>query len=197
MKKVLSEIFDWIKTIVIIFIAVTLIQRYVFTPVRVDGQSMFSTLHDGDSVILWELGYQPSPFDVIVFEYSPDIFYVKRLIGFPGQTVRYENDQLYIDEVAVMEPYLEKAKTDVAEDSVFFSWDFNTGPFTEDFTSQDVCQINGFQECDVIPEGYFLVLGDNRPFSKDSRHIGLISEDQIMGRAAWIQWPLSRFGSIN
>ena len=89
MKKVFSEIFDWVKTFVIIFIAVTLIHKYVFTPVKVDGPSMYPTLHDGDSVILWELGYEPEPFDVIVFEYSPDVYYVKRVIGVPGQTVSY------------------------------------------------------------------------------------------------------------
>ena len=53
MKKVFSEIFDWVKTFVIIFIAVTLIHKYVFTPVKVDGPSMYPTLHEGDTVILW------------------------------------------------------------------------------------------------------------------------------------------------
>ena len=48
----------------------------------------------------------------------------------------------------------------------------------------------------MIPEGYYLVLGDNLPHSKDSRHIGLISEDQILGKATWIQWPLSHFGKV-
>jgi len=195
MKKLFWEIFDWFKTIVIVFIIVTLVQRYVFTPVRVDGQSMYSTLHDGDSVILWELGYEPSSFDIVVFEHTEGIYYVKRLIGLPGQTVWYENDQLYIDGVAVAEPYLEQPKEDVAADS-FLSWDLSGGLFTENFFLQDICDFNGFTDCEVIPEGYYLVLGDNRPNSRDSRHIGLISEEQVMGKAAWIQWPLSRFGSI-
>jgi signal peptidase I len=112
----------------------------------------------------------------------------------PGQTVRYENDQLYIDEVPVQEPYIETAKEDVADSPLFF-WAKNSGNFTTDFTLQDICGINGFT-CDVIPEGWFLVLGDNRPHSKDSRHIGLVSEDQILGRAAWVQWPFDRFGSV-
>lgn len=191
MKKVFSEIFDWVKTFVIIFIAVTLIHKYVFTPVKVDGPSMYPTLHDGDSVILWELGYEPEPFDVIVFEYSPDVYYVKRVIGMPGQTVSYRDDQLYIDEMPVEESYLDEGKSLVTY-SDEFTWDFN---------SEEVCEINRTEgapidSCHVIPEGYYLVLGDNRPHSKDSRHIGLVSEDKILGKATWIQWPLSRFGRI-
>ena len=77
MKKVLREVFDWVKTFVIIFILVTLVHKYVFTPVKVDGPSMYPTLHDEDSVILWKFGYQPKPFDVIVFEYSPDVYYAR------------------------------------------------------------------------------------------------------------------------
>ena len=196
MKKILWEIFDGLKTIVVFFIVLTLVQRYVFTPVKVDGQSMYSTLYDGDWVIMWELGYEVSAFDVVVFENEKDEFYVKRIIGMPGQSVYYQNDQLNIDGIIYEEPYLGESKEDVANNSLFF-WDFSGGLFTEDFTSQEICLIAGLQDCDVIPEGYYLVLGDNRPFSQDSRQIGLVSEEQIMGKVTWIQWPPSRFGVIN
>ncbi len=181
MKKILREVFDWVKTFVIIFIIVTLVHKYVFTPVKVDGPSMYPTLHDEDSVILWKLGYQPKPFDVVVFEYSPNVYYVKRVIGIPGQTVSYYDDQLYVDNQPVMENYLQRGKSVVAY----------SGSFTEDFTLEDICQ---FDECSVIPEDYYLVLGDNRPHSRDSRDIGLVHKDQLLGKAVWIQWPLSSFG---
>ena len=76
-----------------------------------------------------------------------------------------------------------------------------SGEFTWDFNSEEVCEINRLEgeaisSCDVIPEGYYLVLGDNRPHSKDSRHIGLVSEEQILGKATWIQWPISHFGRV-
>ena len=195
MKKVMREIFDWGKTMAIIFIVVTLIHNYVFTPVRVDGQSMYSTLHDGDSVILWALGYTPDAFDVIVFENEEDVFYVKRVIGLPGQTIKFQNDQLYINGIPTAEPFLEQTKADVASNSVL-PWDFSSGLFTGNFTLQDICAINGFLECETIPEGYYLALGDNRPNSRDSRHVGLISGEQILGRGVFIQWPLNRFGGI-
>ena len=139
MKKILREVFDWVKTFVIIFIIVTLVHKYVFTPVKVDGPSMYPTLHDEDSVILWKLGYQPKPFDVVVFEYSPNVYYVKRVIGIPGQTVSYYDDQLYVDNQPVMENYLQRGKSVVAY----------SGSLTEDFTLEDICQ---FDECSVIPE---------------------------------------------
>jgi len=194
MNNVLREMLDWLKTIAVIMLVVTFIHAYIFTPVMVDGQSMYPTLHDGDSVILWELFYEPSLFDIVVFDYSADVYFVKRIVGMPGQRVSYLNDQLYIDGVAVEETYLPGAIESVALGG--FRWSPEVGTFTEDFELEDICRFNGWETCDVIPEGYFLVLGDNRPNSKDSRHIGLVSESQIMGRATWVQWPLSRFGII-
>jgi signal peptidase I len=156
---------------------------------------MYTTLHDGDSVILWMIGYTPSAFDVVVFEPEEDMYYVKRIIGLPGQSIKYENDQLYIDGRVFNGSYLEKAKASVASNSLM-PWDFNSGLFTENFTLQDICDINGFTDCHTIAARYYLTLGDNRPNSRDSRHIGLINEEQILGRGILIQWPINRFGGI-
>ena len=178
------EIFDWIKTFVVIFLVVTVVHKYIFTPVKVDGSSMYPTLHHEDSVILWEFNYQPELFDVIVFEYSQDVYYVKRIIGMPGDTVKYVDDRLYINEQPVEEPFLDEGKEAI---SYFDS-------FTTDFTLEGICQ---FEDCRVIPEGYYLVLGDNRQNSKDSRNIGLIREDQILGKATFISWPLERISGVH
>lgn len=196
MKKVLWEIFDWGKNFVIIFIVVTVVRNYIVSPVEVEGHSMHSTLRDGDRVILWELGYKPSAFDLIVYEYAEEVYHVKRLIGLPGQVVNLVDDQLYIDGIAVEEPYLEEAKESVAANPLF-DWNFNSGFYTDNFTLQEVCLLTGIDKCQVIPEGYYLTLGDHRPRSTDSRQIGLIQEEKIMGKVVWIQWPPSRFGAIN
>lgn len=193
MKKLFWERYDWFKTVIIAFFIVTLVRQYVFKPLKVEGQSMYSTLHDRDSIILWELGSKPSQFDVIVYEYAEAVFHVKRIIGLPGQNIRYENDQLYIDGLAVAEPFLKLHQQQPVMNSY---WDIDSRLFTENFVLQDICDHNGFTNCEVIPEGYFLVLGDNRPESWDSRHVGLIREDQLKGTAVWVQWPLSRFGPI-
>ncbi|MDE5977811.1 MAG: signal peptidase I [Turicibacter sp.] len=183
MKVILGELIGAIKTGVIVCIVVLLVQRFVFTPVKVDGASMYPTLHDEDTVILWEFGYQPKPFDVVVFEVAKEQYYVKRIIAGPGQSILFNQDQLYIDGELIEEPYLKDGKELVS---------YN-GKFTWDFTLQEVCQFN---PCDVIPEGYYLVLGDNRPRSVDSRDIGLIHQDQILGQVIWTQWPLVNFGKV-
>ena len=141
MKRVLLEIFDWIKTFVIIFLIVTLVHQYIFTPVKVDGPSMFPTLHNEDSVILWEFNYEPELFDVIVFEYAEDVYYVKRVIGMPGSHVEYSDDQLFIDGEPVAEPFLENGKQMISY----------LDPFTWDSTLEEICQ---FEVCDRVPEGY-------------------------------------------
>ena len=76
-------------------------------------------------------------------------------MGFPGDHVEYKNDQLYINGKEVAEPYLEQYKSEISE-----------GTLTEDFTLEEIMQK------DKIPEGYIFVMGDNRRYSKDSRHIG-------------------------
>lgn len=166
--RLLKAVFNWGKTVLIALLMVTLIQRFIFTPVKVDGASMLPTLHDGDSAILWKLGYEPKAFDVVVFEVSEGQYYVKRIIGLPGQTVEMVDDQLYVDGSVVAEPYLD-VNGQKKEGDRAFTWDF---------TLADVCQ---FEPCKTIPSGYYLVLGDNRPRSVDSRQIGLIHEDQILG----------------
>ena len=139
-KKVFQEIFDWCKIFLVTFIVVTVVRNYIFLPVEVKGHSMHSTFHDGDRVILWELGYKPSAFDLIVYEFAEEVYHVKRIIGLPGQSVNYVDDQLYIDGVAVDEPYLEKVKESITINPLF-EWDFSSGLYTENFMLQEVCML--------------------------------------------------------
>ena len=179
LREIVNEILDWIKTFVIVFIVVVLVQQFILAVVKVNGSSMYPTLHHMDSVLLWKLGYEPERFDVVVFEQVEDLYYVKRVIGLPGETVAYENDTLWIDGEAVSEPFLETSSVEERE--------------TTEFELTDICQ---FERCDVIPDGYYLVLGDHRSNSEDSRHIGLIPESKILGKAMFINWPLERIGRL-
>ena len=88
-----------------------------------------------------------------------------------------------MDGESIEEPYLDEGKSLIS----------SNGLFTQDFTLQEICQFN---PCEVIPEGYYLVLGDNRPHSFDSRQIGLIHQDQILGQVIWTQWPVLHVGKI-
>jgi len=175
LKKVKSEIISWAKTIIIAFITVFLVQRFVFISVRVQGMSMYPTLYDGERLILWSLGYQPDSFDIIVLQHESGEDYVKRIIGIPGDDISYRQGSLFINGEPVSEAYVYEGES-----------------FSE-FDLSDICQ---FENCDRIPEGYYLVMGDNRNHSEDSRHFGLIREDSIRGVVTWRYWPLADFGRV-
>lgn len=167
-----QEILSWIRIISGTFLVVLLIRRFIFIAVEVQGASMAPTFSDGQRVIVWQLFYTPEPFDVIVLEHTDGKHHIKRVLGIPGDRVDYINGEMFVNDVLIDEPYIMQE------------------PSTNGFTLEGLCQ---FDDCAVIPEGYFLVLGDNRNRSGDSREYGLVHESQIMGRVALRFWPLNEF----
>ena len=141
----------------IIIIAVVLfIKAFIVTPIKVNGESMYPTLEEGDIMILNKTAYyfnKPKRFDIVVVD-MPDEYLIKRVIGLPGDDIDIIDNQLYINGEVYKEDYLDD--------------DLNY----DDFSLQDL----GYA---TIPEDYYLVLGDNREDSIDSREIGLISKDEI------------------
>jgi len=179
MAKGKNELVEWIKAIIIAVIIATVIRQFFFAPVVVDGYSMMPTLKDTDRVIANKFSYvvgKPKRFDIIVFEAPEGKDYIKRVIGLPGDKVEYDHDTLYINGKPYQEPYLDKYKAKLVDG----------GPLTESFTLKDIKEIN--QE--TVPEGYLFVMGDNRRLSKDSRHIGVISYDKILGKTNMVYWPI-------
>jgi len=171
-----EEIFDFAKTLAKFSVAAFIIRAFVFNVAEVEGRSMQPTLSDGDRVIVWQLFYTPDLFDVVVLEYADGIYHVKRILGTPGDHVDYLDGQLVINGVVINEPYLYEE----------FS---HSG-----FTFEQLCQ---FDACQVIPENYFLVLGDNRNNSGDSRRYGLVHRSQIVGRSVLRIAPFSEFGTFD
>ena len=177
-KKEKNEFWEWTKALLIAFAIAVLIRYFLFTPIVVDGDSMMPTLVDGDRMIVKKIGYtigEPDRFDIVVFHAPEGKDYIKRVIGLPGDTVEYKDDQLYINGKPYDEPYLDQYKSELTE-----------GTLTQDFTLQDVDPT-----LEVIPEGYVFVMGDNRRYSKDSRHIGIVSEEKIIGNTSIVFWPIS------
>ena len=177
-KKEKNELLEWIKALLIAFVIAVLIRYILFTPIVVDGDSMMPTLKDGDRMIVNKIGYtigKPDRFDIVVFHAPEGKDYIKRVIGLPGDTIEYKDDQLYINGKAYEEPYLDEYKSQITE-----------GTLTQDFTLQEIDPT-----LDVIPEGYVFVMGDNRRYSKDSRHIGIVSQDELIGNTSIIFWPVS------
>jgi len=177
-KKEKNEIWEWAKALIIAFAAVWLIRHFLFTPIVVDGESMTPTLENGDRMIVNKIG-EPNRNDIVVFHAPEKKDYIKRVIGLPGDHIAYKNDQLYINGEPQEEPYLESNKSQV-----------NGGTLTEDFTLEERTGEK------VIPEGYLFVMGDNRRNSTDSRLIGLVPLEEVIGKTNIIFWPLKEIGMI-
>lgn len=170
-----KEFFSWVKAIVIAVVLAFLIRTYIFTPIVVDGESMMPTLLDHERIILNKFGTDIDNihrFDVVVFHATETRDYIKRVIGLPGDHIEYKNDVLFINGKKYNEPYLDEYKAQMDGE-----------PLTEDFTLE---KVTGGK---TVPEGQLFVMGDNRQNSLDSREIGTISIDKIVGKANFVYWP--------
>ncbi|MFA9557441.1 signal peptidase I [Evansella sp. AB-rgal1] len=171
------ESWEWIKAVAVALLLAIVIRYFFFAPIVVDGQSMMPTLEHNDRMIVNKIGYtigEPDRFDIIVFHAPQNKDYIKRVIGLPGDTLYYENDVLYINGEKVEEPYLDGFKEGATR-----------LPYTADF------HLNEVTRYDRIPEGHIFVMGDNRQHSKDSRHIGVVAFEEVVGKANLVFWPFS------
>lgn len=178
-KNVVKEVRDWVIALGVAIIAALLIRTYLFAPVLVDGQSMMPTLHDQNRMIVNKIGYivgEPKRGDIVVFHATEDRDYIKRVIGLPGETIEYKDDKLLINGKVIKEAYLDEYKKQIDE-----------GTLTDDFS------LEGLYGKKRIPKGEYWLMGDNRRFSQDSRHLGPIKRDKILGKTSLVFWPLSEF----
>ncbi|ENQ3107617.1 signal peptidase I [Bacillus sp. 491mf] len=172
MKKK-SRLRECIEVFVIACVLAFVMKVFVFFPTTVEGASMQPTLYNGDKVIVNKVVKQIDNYDhgdVIVVK--TDNYYVKRIIGLPGDTIEMKNDQLYINSQLQKEPYLEKNKKHAKHIMVNFTEDF--GPMK-------------------IPKNKIFVMGDNRLVSRDSRNgLGFIDKDDVLGSLVAIYYPFNR-----
>lgn len=155
-----------ILSYVVIVIVVLLIKQFIVTPIRVNGTSMNPTLVDKDIMILDKISYR--------------FIDIKRF-----EIIVIDKEAEYLIKRVIGLPG-EKVEF---KDNVLY---INGKIVKEDFTHFDV---EDFVLDEVIPEGYYFVVGDNRPDSLDSRYIGLISKKEIIGRTSFTIFPFKRFGN--
>ncbi|WP_414052716.1 signal peptidase I [Macrococcus animalis] len=179
-----KELKEWIISIVIAVAAVILIRSFFFVPYQVSGDSMAPTFEDKERLIInkistWTNGLDRG--DVIVFHANEKKDYIKRLVGLPGDKIEYKEDMLYVNGKAVEENYLKANRELAINDNL-----------TEDFTVSELTHSGGKNE---IPDGRYLVLGDNREISLDSTkpELGLIKQDSVVGKVSIRFWPLNAF----
>ena len=167
---------EWVVSIVTALLAVLIIRSFLFTIIRVDGTSMTDTLQNNDRLFVTVLDMKlhgPDRFDVVITHYDDTRKeYVKRIIGLPGDTLEVRSGVLYVNGEAYDEPFLSPERI------VNYSLpQYDFGPIE-------------------VPEGSYFVMGDNRDNSRDSRRVGFLSEDKIVGKVRYIIWPLNRIGSV-
>jgi len=172
--KLLGSAFKEIAIFLVMAVVIVLpIRLFIAQPFVVEGESMHPTFENGDYLIVDELSYhfhEPHRGDVIVFRYpgDPSVFYIKRVIGLPGETVSITKGVVSIKKadgsmLTLSEPY-------VVDEDATYTQSTHVGP------------------------GELFVMGDNRPKSSDSRVWGLLPESNVMGRALIRLLPAGQFG---
>lgn len=168
-----KTIIEWSLSILTAVVLVFVIKTFLFDTYRVDGSSMNETFHDGDRVIVNKFMNYFSDYsngDVIVFNATEEDLHIKRIIGKPGDKVHVADQEIFINGELYDEPYI----------------DYPFGARVNEFLVSD---LNG----EVIPDGHYIVLGDNRTNSRDSRHYGLVDRESIIGEVQVKVWPFSDF----
>ena len=175
-KKKKKEIFGFILYVVFVFAFAYLIITFVGQRTVVIGHSMENTLADGDNLIVDKISYrfkEPERYDIIVFpyEYKEDTYYIKRIIGLPGETVMISSEGvIYINGKELKESY-----------------------------GREVIRNAGLAGAPIeLKDGEYFVLGDNRNNSEDSRFsdVGIIHKSEIVGRAVFRIFPFDSIGTL-
>lgn len=184
--KVVWDILETLMYCLIALLVAQLVMHFVVQRTVVDGDSMYDTLEDGDNILIEKLSYtfgEVKRFDVVVFPFydsnrGKEVYYIKRVIGMPGETLLIEDGKIYLLDEATGTREL------VEEDYGYY---LNNEPM-EGFRASEPVH---------IPEGCYFVLGDNRNNSRDSRQIGLIQGENILGKA-WLRiYPFNRMKFID
>lgn len=169
---------DILETVVFIGSLFIVVYLFLITPNQVKGASMEPSFKSGDYILTSRISYKfrrPNRGDVVVFKApkNPDIEYIKRVIGLPGDKVVIQNGDLSINGIVLNESYI-SARTNLWE-----------GGFIR----------NGEQL--IVPQDYIFVMGDNRPRSSDSREFGPVPISSIIGVVFFRYFPSDVMGNIN
>jgi signal peptidase I len=178
MLRRLGSFFLEIIQVVVFAVSIFLfIYLLILQPHKIKGASMEPNFHDGEYLLTDKVSYRfgdPERGDVIVFKAPPDFNeeFIKRIIGLPGDSIKVENGKVYLNGQERLEKFLPS--------------EFRTNPGSFASEGREM----------TVPENQYLVFGDNRDHSFDSRNFGFISRDKITGKAWVIYWPPSEVGAI-
>jgi len=169
----LSFLWETLRIVIVAVLIIAPVRMFLFQPFFVRGASMEPNFHNGDYLIIDEISYrfrEPDRGEVVVFRYpqDPSQFYIKRIIGLPGETVRIEGGRVLVargtaDAEALNEQYLARGTSTGADTTL------------------------------ILGPGEYFMMGDNRAASSDSRRWGAVSRRHVVGRTLLTLWPVQDF----
>jgi signal peptidase I len=162
----------WLRDLVVASLASVLIIVFLYQPVRVEGTSMLPRLEDHDRLFINKFVYRFSAIergDVVVFHYprDPEKSYIKRVVGLPGDRLRIDHGQVWLNGRPLRELYVPEV-------------------YQDDKSYPEI----------VVPEGSYFMMGDHRSISSDSREFGPVERSLIYGKAVFVYWPARDAGVV-
>ncbi len=177
----IDDVLDILKTVVITLVVCFLLGSYIVKPVVVSGTSMYPTIQNGArglSSIISKSVDDIERFDIVVINLEEkDELIIKRVIGLPGETITFENDNLYVNGVLVEQTFLDEDYVNEVKATS------STGLFTDNFTV-------------VLGDDEYFCMGDNRRVSADSRIYGAFSSEDIVCVGLFVVYPFNQFGFV-
>lgn len=171
----LQAVIDWLRTFLIVLTVGILLTIFVIQRNIIEGPSMEPTLYTNDQIFVEKISkyFKVERGDIVTIEntdlFNPETLLIKRVVGMPGEHIEIKENHVYINGEQLDEPYLDKQVITYADPQ-------------SDFQSL------------ILADDEFFVLGDNRPVSKDSRKIGPIKKDQILGKLLFKFYPFNEMG---
>jgi signal peptidase I len=162
----------WLRDLIISLAISAFIIVFIYQPVKVEGTSMMPSLEDQERIFVNKFVYRLEPIsrgDIVVFRYprDPSKSYIKRVIGIAGDHIRIDAGQVYV----------------------------NGQPIDEDYVPPAYADSRSYPDT-VVPPHCYLVLGDHRSMSNDSRDFGPVNQSYIYGKAVFGYWPMDKLGRV-
>ncbi|RKR06319.1 signal peptidase I [Kushneria sinocarnis] len=194
---------DYARSFFPVLLVVLLLRSFLIEPFQIPSGSMRPTLKVGDFIVVNKFAYglrlpvvhtrildvgEPQRGDIMVFRFpqEPDVDFIKRVIGVPGDHIRYENKQLYVNGKPVPKELLDDAPAANPEEDLLLEHLFGRDHRIYNNPNDPGPQMREI----TVPPGHYFMMGDNRDHSNDSRYWGFVPENNIVGKAfaVWMHW---------
>lgn len=194
-SRFVDTVFDFVELAVFTLTLIMILTSFFFRHSIVDGDSMLGTLEDGQHLIISNFMYEPAVGDIVVVEdYSTALKkpIIKRIIATEGQKVRVTKEGIYVDGKFLKEEYVH-----ISQEGYYYDVTPSVVYIENQALKETLTIMPGLYYEFVVPEGEIFVMGDHRNNSTDSRHIGTVDKDALIGRVVLRFFPFDKFGTVN